>query len=219
MQNTTANPIIYERGSSFDPSSLSSPDARRKWLPKIIFGILGLVIVIELINAYNTLKKASSNPVATSQFSRLAPLSSGRIDLYSNQKEFKVGDTISVSVRIFTGGHPTDGTDLVLKYDPQILDASGLNFFRKGNVYPDYPITTVDPNAKTIQISGITSLSQSGFNGAGVFAILNFKAKAAGKTSLMVDFQKDRTTDSNIIESQSAKDILGAVTNLDLNVK
>lgn len=148
---------------------------------------------------------------------RPAPITNGKISLVSAQSVYKVGSQIPVSVRVFTGGHTTDGTDLILKYDPKSLEASESSVI-KGNIYQEFPSLEVNQSTGTVKISGITGTNQKGFSGLGNLAIINFKAKASGQTKLMVDFKKNSTNDSNIIDSGTSKDLLGSVDDLSLTI-
>ncbi len=212
--SSPTSPIIIQTNQSA-PSSSPNQKGYGKWVIRVILLVLVVVIGLEIFNAAKLLNKSKS---ATPVFARLQPLSGGHLTLLADKKEYQVGETITVSVRMFTGGHPTDGTDLVLKYDPKLLEITSA-FFAKGNTYNDYPFSSFDPTKGEIQISGITSLSQNGFNGAGVFGTLTMKAKSAGIANLTIDFTPDRTTDSNMVESTSAKDILSQVDNLSLTIK
>ncbi len=187
---------------------------KRIFRPKLIFIVLGVIIAVEVIFAVRTLTKPLPPPPA-----KLQPISGGKIVLLSPGKSYKVGDSVFVTIRVATGGRATNGTDLVLNYDPKILEASTSGAIRPGKIYSDYPILTVDPKTGTIRISGTTSAGSKAFNGIGVFATLNLKAISAGDTTLKVDFQKDSTTDSNVVESSTTKDILEEVFNLEVNVQ
>lgn len=181
--------------------------------PKIIYLILGVVILVEVFFGLKVLTRSTPPPPA-----KLQPLSGAEIILVSPKKEYKVGDNIPVSVRVSTGGHPSDGTDLILRYDPTLVEAT-ISALRRGRIYPEYPVTEVDSKSGVIRMSGIASTSVGGFNGVGVFATLNLKAKQAGKTTLMVDFKKGETTDTNVVEAKTATDLLEEVSDLELTIK
>mgnify|MGYP003395392594 CR=1 FL=1 len=65
-----------------------------------------------------------------------------------------------------------------------------------------------------LRISGLVSTLKAGFNGTGEFRTINFVAKAAGIVDLSLDFFKDKTSDTNILEISTNKDILGSVENI-----
>lgn len=211
MDSETVSPIIIQSPNPAPKQNTTGEGNLVKNLPKLIFAVLGVVIVFELIQGYKTLK--SSNLSFTPNLQNSA---GAKIELQSPKNQYSVGEKIPVTISVFTGGKPTDGTDVILFYDPNLIEATGSGLFTKGTIYSDFPIATSNPSKGQILISGITSLSQSGFNGAGIFGILNLTAKASGKTTVQVDFKPNTTTDSNIVESLSAKNILTSVKNLDL---
>lgn len=181
--------------------------------PKIIFAVLAVIILAEVVLALRYLGQRNSSSTTFQE------ISGGKIILVTTKKDIKVGDIVSVDVRVSTGGHSTEGTDLVLKFDPKAVEILSGKIV-PGKIYGEYPMKSVDPKLGQIRISGIAGLvNKTSFNGIGVFATLNFKAVKPGKTTLSVDFTPKKTSDSNIIDSQTTQDILEGVTNLDLNIK
>lgn len=182
--------------------------------PKIIFVILGVIILVELVLAIKYLRQPGPLPPPV-----VTPISSGNVELLAKQKTYKVGENIEVLVKVSTGGYPTVGSDVILHYSPQSLktNAASINL---GNLYSEYPMKVVDEGAGTIRISGISAdRRREGFSGVGILATIVLKAVAVGSTSVTVEFEPDNTADTNLIESKDSKDILSKVTNLDLIIE
>lgn len=180
--------------------------------PKIVFIILGAVLLIEVLYAITVLSSpapAAPEPTQTRQVS---------ISLSSPLSEFRVKDVVPVEVLLDTGSHDTEGTDLVLKFDPKILEATA-GAVVKGDIYLEYPQVRIDNKEGSIQISGISGLQGKSFRGKGVFASINFRAKAKGVSALTVSFTAGKTDDSNVVEVLSGNDILESVTDLTLTVQ
>lgn len=180
--------------------------------PKIVFIILGAVILVEIIYAIVTLRSPVSLPPEPT-----LPMEAAII-LSSPKDQYKVGENVAVLVQVDTGSRATDGVDLLLNFDPKVLEAS-TGAIAKGAIYPEYPQMKIDAKLGQIQISGISGLQGRSFTGKGTFAIINFKAKAAGDASLTVDFSPGKTDDSNVVEAISGNDILESVTDLTLTVQ
>lgn len=180
--------------------------------PKIIFVILGAVLLIEVLYAITVLSSPSVPPPEP------APAKQASISLSSPLSEFRVKDAVPVTVTVDTGSHDTEGIDLVLKFDPKILEATA-GAVAKGAIYPEYPQVRIDNKLGTIQISGISGLQGKSFRGKGVFANINFRAKAKGASALTVNFTAGKTDDSNVVEALSGNDILESVLDLTLTVK
>ncbi len=177
---------------------------------KNLFIVLGIVIVIEIVFAARLLLTPSvSSPGAV-----LQPLTTGQITLIAPKQTYKIGEEIPVTIRLFTGGYETDGADVILKYDPNLLEASSSGIITH-NLYSDYPFTAADKGG-LIQVSGINT--SQGFNGLGNFATITFRAKVAGKATISVEFAPGRTDESNITKSKESEDILGNVGNVNIDV-
>ncbi len=196
-----------------DDNQINTP-TKFSWGPKLIFIILAGVILVEIIFAVRTLTKPLP---PTPPPSKVTSSSKATISLAADKKIYQVGETIPVNVQIDTSGKKTDGTDLLLHFDPKALDASPAAII-KGTIYGEYPVTTVDTKNGIISISGISSLSKE-YSGTGLFATINFTAKTKGQTSILVDFTPNLTTDSNIVETGTGKDILEQVANLSLTIQ
>jgi hypothetical protein len=137
--------------------------------------------------------------------------------LDADKNSYKVGETIPVKVRVITNGRATDSTDLILKYDPKVLETTA-SAIMEGKIYKQNAIKDVDSKAGEVRISAITPPNTEGFVGIGELATINFKAIAQGNTKLAIDFTKGSTTDSNIVETGIAIDILDEIYNLDLAI-
>lgn len=197
--------------------SPNSPVKSRKWFQgwRVIYPILGIIILIELVFGIKTLLAPLPK---SSQAPQLYLNKGARITLLSTKPDFKVGEKIPISIQVSTGGYATSGTDLVFHFDPKVLEASPTSFIR-GKIYSDYPQINIDSRAGVVRISGVVSSAKQTFNGNGTLGVINFKAKAAGATTLKIDFNKGLTNDSNVFSMSSNKDILGEVNNLKITVQ
>lgn len=184
---------------------------------KILYIVLGTVILIELIIGFRVITNPTSliNPLPNPN--HLAPASLAKFTLISDKKSYKAGSKITVNINMDTASQLTDGADVVLQFDPKVLEASPSDIIF-GNVYDEYPAKEVNPELGTIRISGISKIGQTGFRGSGLFASVKFSGIKASQTKIAVDFTPGNTADSNIVESSSTKDILHSVENLNLTI-
>ena len=212
MDTPSGSPIIYQSSSSFTSDALkeSWKDKLKKHLPKIIFAALALFLVGELIYGIQTLTRPF--PVKVDATSTIGV---GKLVLDVPKATYAKGEQIPVKVRVITAGRATDSTDLILKYDPKMLDATSSGVI-EGTIYKDYIINEVAQTQGQVRISAITPPNTEGFVGVGEFATINFLAKQDGNTKVEIDFVKGSTTDSNLVETGIAIDILDEVYNLDL---
>lgn len=195
------------------PPEMKSP--LQKNLTRIIFGVLGLVILIELILGFRAL---TASRTQLSAAATIQSMTDPQIVIKPAQTGVRAGQVVEVKALLVTGGKPTDSTDLILHFDPNFLEASSSSAIRVGEIYQDYPVAAVDPKQGTIEVSGTTALNGQPFVGIGTFATFTFKALKEGKTALTVDFQKGATADSNVVLSGSSKDILDKVYNAEISI-
>lgn len=205
MENPTAKPLIYTTPLPQNPKEVIR--GLKTNLPKIIFMILGIIILVEVILGAKTLLSKNSTQVPSIQ-----PLQGGLIALTSEKSNFRPNEKFKISAKLATGGKPSDSTDLVIYYDPGQLKTSS-DKITLGETYPDYPIADVDEQLGLIRISGITPPKEDGFNGIGRFAEIEFTALNLGKGEIKIEYEKGATTDSNIVASESPSDLLENVIN------
>lgn len=126
------------------------------------------------------------------------------------------GCTFQVAVVLDASNEQTDGTDAILIYDTTKLTLSAQAVQTNTSIYPDYSNSS-DPSTGKISISGIASVSQA-YSGKGNMATVSFQVKsdaAPGPMTIRFDFDssnKDKTTDSNVVERGTVKELLTQVT-------
>lgn len=120
----------------------------------------------------------------------------------------------STEIKLNTGGHQTDGTDVLVNFDPAKIQGIIL---KKGSLYPEYLYATINNSEGQIKIAAVASPTQS-YSGEGVYATFYYRVKAdapLGSSILKFDFDsnnKTKTTDSNVVEKDTASDVLASVT-------
>src|SRR5688572_10477865 len=92
------------------PENIKNPlhGGIRKNLPKIIFLVLAILI---LIQAFSLVKSFREAPPPLQKF-EARQIGDASLLLKIDKYEYKVGDQIMVQLRIDTGGHPANGTDV-----------------------------------------------------------------------------------------------------------
>lgn len=184
-------------------------------IKKIIFLVLGIVVLVEVIISAKSLIFPSVNLFSFIGGSNQKNIAN--ITLTTSQPSYKVNDIVPVLVKINAGGYSLSGVDLIINFDPKMLDIKVENI-TKGKVFDEYPLIAADAAKGQITISAINSLKKS-FVGSGQFVQFNLQAKAPGKTTLTIDHKKDSTADSNLMDMSSSKDVLETVNNLEIIIK
>lgn len=187
-------------------------------LSKVIFIILGIILLIEVIYAVRTLAAPTPPPPQSAKKADNSAVASvGKITLATPKVNYSVNELIPITVIVDTASKQVNGVDIVVRFDPKVLDANTDGLI-KGAIFDEYPILSVDKNKGMVSISGVSN-SQNGFQGVGKFATINLKAKAPVQTTIAVDFEEGSTSDSNLVSITSSKDILERVDNLDLIIQ
>lgn len=145
-------------------------------------------------------------------------VSAATLSLSPSSGTFNKGCSFSLDVVLDTQGAQTDGTDVILIYDPSRFSITTSSIIAKTDVYPDFPGNNVDEAAGKITILGLASV-QTPFSGKGTLATLQFMVKEsapAGATQIKFDFDpndKAKTSDSNVVERTTIADVLNSVVN------
>lgn len=189
---------------------------------KVILGLFGLVIAVEIVWALWTLFRPQTSsvvPVLNQQQVSEVPTV---IKLDTQTPQVKTGAKFTVSIQM-SSDKKTDGADIIIKFDPALLGVELIGQKEKlpvilGGLYDDYPVNKLDAKSGEIIVSGI-STTQGGVLGNGLFGSIVFSAKKPGQTKIAVDFTKSSTTDSNVLQSGTGEDILSAVENLEVKIE
>ena len=182
---------------------------------KLLFAILGLVIAGEVVWAVWKLNQPIPAPaISTSNQSTGASLT------LSTKSTVKVSEEFIVGITLDTGGKMTDGTDVIITFDRDLLEVVPVSLGTRmavvpGTLYKDYPINTFEGNQ--ITFSGLSGID-TGFRGKGVMGTVTFKALKAGQANINIEYRKGSTTDSNVTESLSAADVLIKVFGVTVNI-
>ncbi|MEK7617165.1 MAG: cohesin domain-containing protein [Patescibacteria group bacterium] len=197
------------------PMQTQNPWYKGSKLIKLIFLILGIVILVEL--GLGVKKLLVPFPASQPSLS-VRPISDAQISLLSDKKVYKLGDKVIVDIKLSTSGHNIAGADIILSFDPKTLQASSSSF-AKGKIFSDYPQINVDSQSGLITLSGVAGLNKKFFNGIGSFGTITFTTKRSGQPSLNISFTKGSTADTNVFDAISNEDVLGKVYNLTLTVQ
>lgn len=219
-----------------DPNQLPQTTTPNIQLPpkkplnvKRIFVVLSAIILIEAVWAVwslskNQLKREQSEtqpPVQTSTVVEKPRLSSATLALQTASTQVEVGQEIPVDVVLDTDGALVDGVDAIISFDSALLNVQPVTVDGKsvpvkvGVLFNDYPQNALEDGQ--ITLSGISD--STGYSGKGILGTIVFKAIKQGSASVKIEYSPDDTIESNVILSRAAKDILGNVLDLALDIK
>lgn len=166
-------------------------------------GLLVLVLSLAVAVLTVTNRQVSVSTKAAQETASLA------LNPASGDYFFDTTTTYPVGIILDSGGKTTDGFDAVINFDPtkaQVVDTK----VSPATLFEEYPVNTIDNKKGQIKFSALT------FNAkptTGIVGSFRFKPLAKGEINFTIYFLPGATTDSNIAEHGTAKDILGSVTN------
>lgn len=180
---------------------------------------LGVVIMGEAIWAGWTLMRPPPQPLSLTQTVAPQPSKPTVISLEAPKTVLKAGEKMTVSIKV-TSTKKTEGTDLILSFDPKSLSLETTSTGEPvivGDLYSDYLNNVLDAKNGKVTVSGITS-APGGVLADGLFGSIVVVAKAPGQANVAVEFSPGSTTDSNVIETGTGKDVLEKVKDLEINI-
>jgi len=116
------------------------------------------------------------------------------------------GNQFDVQILLDTGSEETIETDVVLNYDPTVLQVGEVTF---GQLYPEN-IHNIDAVAGSLSMFSYFSGTDSGnsFSGTGVLATVQFNGLSPGTSVVSIQCIPSATNESNIIRQSPSGDIL-----------
>lgn len=166
-------------------------------------GLLVLVLSLAVAVLTVTNKKVSVSTKAAQETASLA------LNPASGDYLFDATTAYPVGIVLDSGGKNTDGFDAVINFDPtkaQVVDTK----ISPTTLFEEFPINTVNNKKGQVKFSALTFNAKPA---TGIVGTFKFKPLVKGEINFSFYFTPGATTDSNIAEHGTAKDILGSVTN------
>lgn len=216
---------------------ITKGDANWFYVALVFLAGVGSISLIYILLLFATLdiEEISQSPLA---FSKSAPVV---LSLQTEKSEYNLNDLIEVNILIDSGKRKTAGVDIVLTYNPQILELQSKNpivnkqaikektsIKKQPTQNPHDFINTelssfdIFPYIKTDAVNGKVYLSAlvkplKDVSGKGIIGSLTFKTITNGNTQINFEFQKGSTNDSNV--AFLGKDILDKIYGVDITIK
>jgi hypothetical protein len=117
--------------------------------------------------------------------------------------------TYPVGIILDSAGKSVDGVDVIINFDPKKVAVEGSKI-APTNVFEESPANVVDNVNGQIRLSSLTFKARPV---TGIIATFQIKPLARGTANFTFQFSPGSTTDSNVAEHGTAKDVLGKVEN------
>lgn len=127
----------------------------------------------------------------------------------SGEYSFSRDQTIPVGLVVDSKEASVDGIDVIIYFDPKKVQVVGSSLATT-TLFERFPLNTVDNQKGQIRFSALSFNTKPV---TGIVGTFSFRPVSKGKISFTFDFTAGSTTDSNLAEHGTAKDILGKVEN------
>lgn len=168
-----------------------------------------LVLVLSL--ALGVLTITSRNNASSQSLNTKAAEQPGIVSLSpsSGDYPFSSGSSYQVGIIVNSAERSLDGADIIIRFDPTKVQVEGTKI-TTGNLFEDYIVNSVDNVRGQIKVGAVTFTSKPV---AGLLGTFRFTPLAKGVVEFTFDFAPGATTETNLAESKTARDILGKVEN------
>lgn len=174
-----------------------------KWLP-VLLGMT--VLVLSLAVAVLTVTQPKRQTTQTQATQVLASLS---LSPASGDYLFSSGQSYPVGIVVDSGGKSIDGVDVIINFDPKKIQIASASLVAT-SLFERFPVNSVDNSRGQVRLSALT------FNPkpvTGIVGTFSFRPRAKGEADFSFEFSPGATTDSNIAEHGTARDVLRKVEN------
>lgn len=193
--------------------------ATKSEMNKIVFVLVILFILLTGLVFVRQMRQAALRTQLAKQQPKMTDITlptvesdnaTGILRLVPARYQAKVGDAFTLSVELDAIGKQLDGADAILRFDPTVLEVVDIN---PGTYFSTYPRKTIDNVNGSVKVTGFTSSVLPPLESPQQLFTLNMQAKKAGSYKVTIEFIKDETTLSNLVEHITSKNILGEVEN------
>ena len=175
-----------------------------------------LVLVLSLV--VGALKINSNRNTTLSQnLSTKAAAENATLALSPASGDYTMDTKTSYPVGIIlnSGGREIDGVDIIINFDPKKVTVEGTTVTTT-NSFEQYLVNKIDNVAGKIRLSALTFTAKPV---TGIVGTFRFRPVVRGAVNFNFEFTPGATTDTNVADHASAKDILGSVVNASFNFK
>lgn len=132
----------------------------------------------------------------------------GVMGIYPEKNKVKVGGIFDLSVTASTSKGNIAGADAIINFSPEYLNIESIE---EGELFDLYPLKKIDNEKGIVKVTGFGAQENYQLNQEIDFFSMKLRAKKAGTTQIAINFQKDKTNLSNVVEAGTSRNILGTV--------
>jgi hypothetical protein len=166
--------------------------------------VLSLAIGVLTVTSKNTLVSPSQN------MSTKAAQETGSLSLSpaTGDYSFAAGTSYPVGIIVSSGEKSLDGVDIIINFDPKMAQVVGK--VTTANLFEQYMVNSIDNVSGQIKLGALTFTPKPV---TGVVGTFKFTPLKPGTVDFTFVFTPGSTTDTNLAETKTARDVLGSVEN------
>jgi hypothetical protein len=174
---------------------------------------LSTLLIGQSVWAVNKLQSVAQSPQPSSSVTQISSV----MGLTTESTGIKVGQTFEVDLYIQPSqGNKVQALDASINFNKDFLEISQVTPLLDDQT-AEYPQNKFDNNSGKVWIS--TILPQNTISEKTTIARLTFSVLKSGSTVISLNFQKGKTTDSNIVLENETTDSLDSVQGLTLDIQ
>lgn len=187
----------------------------------VVYGILVILVLAALGVRFiqgNNLQKSQKTPTVKNsvEMPKSKPSFPGKLSLASQTTTARVGENVEVVVYFEASGKTLDGSDIILRFDPQILSALG---FSEGTYFKLVPRKDIDNTQGAVKVTALDSSGSLPLTGQKtVLGTVSFQAQAPGTTAISFDYTPGTSAKTTLIEQGTSQNILGEASGINITV-
>lgn len=193
----------------------------------VVYGLLVVLILVALFIRFwqgkniKTPTSTTTNQIPIAKNYDVIPTVvksplTGKISLQANSSSIKIGETGNLSILFEAPGSKLDGIDIVLRYDPRIINVLG---FSEGNYFKLYPRKDINNDLGVVKVTALDSASSSVLSQEKTeLGTIQFRAKTAGVSQVNFDFITGATGQTVLTQQGTSQNILGSASGVTIRV-
>jgi len=184
----------------------------------LVYGILVILLLVAFgvrFMSGNKLKNATAPTKTDTQAIKKENLT-GKISLATDKTSYKVGDSIEVTVLYQAPGKVLDGIDIIVRFDPTVVNALG---FSESHSFKIYPRKDIDNKDGFIRLTALDLASAEPLPPDKLsLGKIQMQALKGGTAQVNFDFTQGVASKTAMIEAGTSKNILGEAKGVTIRV-
>lgn len=208
--------LHYQQNRMTTGDLIHSMQTRETEYKKLLIVVAFLVVLIVGVMMIRVTQKPSQRDetgVTPQSLEENTPLPTSETELWGEYRlepqtvKSSPGAVFTIKTVLVAPKIALDGADIILRFDPEFLTVEGIT---PSSLFSAYPRKEIDNTVGSVHLTGFTSSTTLGNKGETV-ADIAFRANKVGTTTITVDFQKNASNRSTIVEKGTSKNVLGSV--------